>query len=1176
MDKQKPPYKLTYLQALRQRALLFDGAMGTSLQSYKIPDADFGSPKQLSCNDVLCLTAPHHVERVHRAFLEAGADVIESNTFRSNRLTLADYQLSERAFEMNLAAASLARRCADRFSSPEQPRFVAGSIGPSGKLISSSEPELNDISFTELAQVFEKQARGLIQGGVDLLLIETSNDILEVKATVAGIRRAFAIEGHQLPIQAQVSLDRNGRMLMGTDISAVLAILEGLGVDVLGLNCSTGPAEMLPAVQYLAEHSATPISILPNAGLPVNRDGQAYYPMQAEDFARQLLRFVEDYGVAVVGGCCGTRPEHIRALADALRQSPRARSPRPTARQRKANLASPIQSVSIEQEPAPFIIGERLNAQGSRAFKRLLLADDREGILAIAREQMLNGAHGLDLSVALTEQGDEAGRMARMVKLLSAEAPAALIIDCTDATVAEAALQNAPGRCLINSTNLEAGEDKARSFFALAQAYSAAVLCLTIDESGMATTVQRKLAIAERILKLAQDEFHLHPQNLVFDPLTFSLATGDPALRNSAVETLESLRLIKESFPGTHTSLGVSNISYGLSPASRQVLNSVFLYHAVQAGLDMAIVNPAQIKPYPEIRAEERKLAEDLIFNRHPAALEAFIEYFQSVTETNSTSSKSDEDPLQALSLTERLYRRILLRRKDGLEADIDALLAETLPAERSEKALDLLNNTLLPAMKEVGDRFGSGELILPFVLQSAETMKKAVSHLEQYLHKDQTSAKGKIVLATVYGDVHDIGKSLVASILANNGYKVIDMGKQVPAESIIQRAIDEEADAIGLSALLVATSQQMRLVVQKLSERKLEIPVLIGGAAIQEDFAAQISFPEEQAYPVIYCKDAFAGLACMEALSRPESRRNFISQAIASSAELRRQNEVPAVSCDCGAHHHEAHPVIRSVNIPRAPFWGARVLKDLPFDEVAARLQRKSLYRISWGAGRLLGEEWHAMQKTYDARLERMLKEAQDQDWLHPMACYGYWPCLAEGEELILFDPQGIQQGERKELCRLSFPKLYTKTGPWCLADYFLPLNSPDPDLVALQLVSVGPQATKLFAELQSKQAYSEGYFVHGLAVQMAEASAQWTFDHICAELQLPPKQGRRYSWGYAALPEFNEHFKVFKLLPAEEALGISLSEAGQIIPEQSTAALFVHHPNASYPGAQARANRP
>ncbi|MEN6409519.1 MAG: homocysteine S-methyltransferase family protein, partial [Anaerolineaceae bacterium] len=721
-----------YLDALKERVLIFDGAMGTSLQKQKLTAEHFGGEKQMGCNDYLVISYPQAVEKVHRSFLEVGVDVIETCTFRSNRLTLSEYGLGDRTHEINLAAARLARRAADAYSTPEQPRFVAGSMGPSGKLPSMDDPELSNISFEELETLFAEQATGLIEGGVDLLLVETSQDILEVKAVILGIQKAFAQTGQWLPIQAQVTLDTNGRMLLGTDISAVSAILDGMAIDVIGLNCSTGPDYMREPISYLGEHTTLPVSCIPNAGLPLNVDGEAVYPLKPEPFAEALAEYVEKYHISVVGGCCGTTPDHLAKVVERLHGV--SAPVRPEAGE--PMLASAVQASSMIQEPKPFLIGERLNSQGSRNFKALLLEEDFGSMVSLARKQVNEGAHGLDLCTALTERPDEGALMRTLVKKLGiVRAP--LVIDSTEPEVIEIALQTNPGRALINSTNLEGGRAKAERIFALARKYNAAVIALTIDEQGMAKTAERKLDVARRIYAMAVDEYGLKPSDLVFDALTFTLATGEAEYANSALETMDGIRRIKADLPGVLTSLGVSNVSFGLSPAARMVLNSVMLYHCVQAGLDMAIVNAAQITPYAEIPAEERDLAEDLIFNRRADALQRLVEYFHHVGD-QTTKVAAKQSPIEGMEAEERLAWRIVHRYKEGVEADIDEILAKSAPEERGDAAVTILNTVLLPAMKEVGDKFGTGELILPFVLQSAEVMKKAVSHLEKFLERKE------------------------------------------------------------------------------------------------------------------------------------------------------------------------------------------------------------------------------------------------------------------------------------------------------------------------------------------------------------------------------------------------------------------------------------------------------
>lgn len=1153
------PFHSAYLDAIRQKIIVFDGAMGTSLQKMNLTAEQYGGERTSGCNDFLVISYPAAVEAVHRSYLEVGVDVIETCTFRANRLTLAEYGLQDRTREINLAAARLARKVADEFTQTTgQKRFVAGSIGPSGKLPSMNDPELSNITFNELAEIFQQQAEALIEGGVDLLLIETSQDILEVKAVVAGLNSAFEVLGRRLPIQAQVTLDTTGRMLLGTDISAVHAILEGLRIDAIGLNCSTGPEHMRQAVQYLGQHSSLPISCIPNAGLPLNIDGQAVYPMQPEPFANDLAEFVQHDHVAIVGGCCGTTPAHMARLVEAVKFL----KPSRVEVQRGAFLSSSVQAVAMHQEPRPFLIGERLNTQGSAKFKKIVLAEDFESALGIAQQQVDSGAHALDLCVALTERGDEPVLLRRLIKTLAPTVYAPFVIDSTEPDVIETGLQNTPGRCLINSINLEAGPAKARKVLALARKYNAAVIALTIDEQGMARTAERKLEIARRIYDLVVNEFGMQPGDIVFDALTFTLATGEPEYAASALETFEGIRRIKAVLPGVLTSLGVSNVSFGLSPASRSVLNSVMLYHAVQAGLDMAIVNPAQITPYADIPAVERELAEDLIFNRSTEALPRLIKYFQHA-KTSETQVDQHTAELAALQPKERIHWRIVHREKDGIAADLDEYLTQSDPTPRSQSAIEALNNVLLPAMKEVGDRFGAGELILPFVLQSAEVMKKAVAHLEQYLDRAEGVHKGRMVLATVYGDVHDIGKNLVKTILSNNGFEVIDLGKQVPAETIIEKAVEYKADAIGLSALLVSTSRQMPLIVNELQRRGLQIPVLIGGAAINRRFGRRIAHTENGQYfepGVVYCKDAFEGLSAMEAIMDANQRPVFLERLRAES-----EFEVNKPSGSVPEKNHKVSSIPVATIIPRPPTWGPRVVHSMPLEEVFTCLSKNELFRLSWGAKNTHGADWEKLQQDYELRLEQMQRAALKENWLQPKGVYGYWPAQSEGDELIIYEPASVESGAPEELTRMNFPR-QNGLENLCLADYFASRASGIMDTVAFQVVTVGSTASKRVEELQQSGDYTESYFTHGLAVQTAEAAAEFLHRHIRRELGLPAEQGKRYSWGYPAIPDLADHQTVFQLLPAESELGMKLSAAFQLIPEQSTAAIVIHHPAAKY----------
>ena len=1150
-----------YLQALQRRVLIYDGAMGTNIQRYNLSPEDFGGKALEGCNDNLALTRPDVIQAIHESFLAVGCDVVETCTFQSTPRRLKEWGLGDKVREINVAAAQLARAAADKYSTPDQPRFVAASMGPTGMLPSSSDPVLSQITYTELADNFYEQAKYLVEGGVDLLLIETSQDILEVKAAVAGIERLFNEIGRRLPLQAQVTLDVSGRMLLGTDIASAMTTLEALKVDVIGLNCSTGPEHMREPVRYLSEHATLPLSVIPNAGLPLNTGiGEAVYPLEPQPMATALSEFVKDFGVRIVGGCCGTTPEHLSAIVGAVRDAERA-SKHVNHAQHVPRVSSAMRAITLHQDPPPLLVGERVNAQGSRKVKRLLLADDYEGILEVAREQVDSGAHVLDVCVALTERGDEAEQMSKVVKLLSMSVETPLVIDSTEANVIEAALEHIPGRGIVNSINMENGRKRIDSVVPLVKKHGAAVIALTIDEIGMAKTRERKLEVAKKIYDIVVGEYGLAPEDLIYDALTFTLATGDAEWIDSGKETVEGIRLIKRELPGVSTILGVSNVSFGLTPEARGVLNSVFLHHCVQAGLDAAIVNPAHIRPYAEISAGERELADDLVFNKRPDALQRFIEYFSSVGGGGAAAQVEKEDPTAGMTEEQKIHWMILHRKKEGIEEQLDEAGVRANPVR-------VLNEVLLPAMKEVGDKFGAGELILPFVLQSAEVMKKAVKHLEQFLEKAEGYTKGKVVLATVYGDVHDIGKSLVNTILSNNGYTVFDLGKQVPVNTILDKAVEVGADAIGLSALLVSTSKQMPLCVQELDKRGMQIPVLIGGAAINRRFGRRALFVEgERAYDsgVFYCKDAFEGLETMDVLQDPKKRKLFVVKNLDDA-----RNDVflrTAVGKDIAVGDAGGDRSDVAANNPLAspPFWGTRVIRDVPIDEIFELLDLDELFRLQWGA-RGSGDQYKSTVKNeFEPALERLKKDAKQNGWIKPQVVYGYFPAQSQGNDVIIYDPAAYSSdgGSLREIARFHFPRMVGRER-LCLADYIRSVDSGDVDVVPLQIVTVGKEATLRFEELQAKNEYTEAFYSHGLSVEAAEAVAEWAHRRIKKELGVP--SGKRYSWGYGACPDLDDHATVFKLLPAKEALGMDLTEAFQLLPEQSTAAVIIHHPEAKY----------
>ncbi|HEX8065267.1 MAG TPA: homocysteine S-methyltransferase family protein [Thermoleophilaceae bacterium] len=1134
-----------YLEAVNSGIVVFDGGMGATLEMFDLTPEDYGGLPG-KCHEALVLHRPDVIQGVHESMLDAGAQVVETDTFQASRLKLEEWGLGEHTLEINVKAAQIARKAAG------EDRFVAGSIGPTGYLPASDDPSLGQIRFRELVEVFAEQARGLVEGGADLIIVETAQDILEVKASIFGAREAFEATGRALPIQASVSLlPQGGKMLLGTDIQAVLTTLLALDVQVIGLNCSTGPEDMRDAIRFLGESSPLPVHCIPNAGIPIQGpQGETIFPEEPGPLAATLHEYVERYGVGIVGGCCGTTPEHIRAIAEPL--AGRSVPARPQGAWPQ-HLSSMMTATALEQEPRPAMVGERVNSQGSRAAKELLLADDYDGIVRVAEDQVEGGAHVLDVCVALTERQDEDEQMRQVVKRISLTQPAPIQVDSTEPEVIETALEQIPGRAIVNSINLEAGRDKADRVIPIARAHGAALIALTIDEEGMAKTADRKVEIARRIRDIACDEHGLDPEVLIFDVLTFTLTTGDEEWRPSAVETIEGIRRVKAELPGVKTSLGVSNVSFGVSPGARAVLNSVFLHHAVEAGLDLAMVNPNHIRPYAEIPDDERELADDLVFDRREDALERFIGHFE---EKGEEADEEAADPTAEMEPEEALHFRILKRKKDGVEGDIDRSVEKI-------GAVPTLNDVLLPAMKEVGDKFGAGELILPFVLQSAEVMKRAVAQLERYLDKIEGYTKGTVVLATVFGDVHDIGKSLVNTILTNNGYTVVDLGKQVPIGTIVDAAKEHDASAIGLSALLVSTSKQMPACVAELHEQGLEYPVLVGGAAINRNFGRRILYPRgpesDEVYEpgVFYCKDAFEGLSVMDQLVDGDAHEALVRKVRAEAQKLRdagpEPEELPTDDSSVRSAARTDTPV------PEPPFWGVREI-DVDLDEVFPHLDLHVLFKLHWGGRGVKGEAWdELLRDDFQPRLARMWRE---QDYFEPHALLGYFPAASDGNELVVFDPADRE----REVDRLVFPR-QPGHDRICLADFYRPLGSGERDVVAIQAVTAGPRVTELMARLEADGEFSEQLFVHGLGVQVAEGMAEWLHSRVRRDLGIGPAQGRRYSWGYPACPDQSEHEKVFRLLDAP-SIGLSLSGGYAVEPEQSTLAIVAHHPQAVYFG--------
>jgi 5-methyltetrahydrofolate--homocysteine methyltransferase len=1142
----------TLLELITSRPVFYDGSMGATILNLGLTPDDYGGQDKEGYNDYLSVVKPDVIETIHASFFDAGADVIETNTFGSSVIKAEEYGLGEQTYDINMASAALARRVADAYSTPSRQRFVAGSIGPSGLLPASEDPMLGNHRFREVVDLFVPQIRGLMDGGVDALIIETVQDMLELKATIFAARQVFAETGKKVPIQASITLMPSERMLLGTDIGAALSILEHLKVDIIGLNCSTGPDYMREPARYLGEHSTVPVSIIPNAGLPINVDGKAVFPMEPEPFARDLRNMVETFGVGIVGGCCGTTPDHIGQIVREVEGLPvTARPLKP-----RGQVASMIRGVDLAQEPAPTIIGERVNTLGSRKVKRLVLNDDLDSVVNVAVGQMEEGAHLLDVSVATTErEADEADLMRRLVKKLALSVEGPLVIDTTEANVVQEALEQYPGRAIINSINMENGRTRIESVMPLVMAHGAAVVALTIDEDGMAKTREKKLEVAQKIHKIVTEEYGLASSDLIFDALTFPLTTGDEEFRPSAVETIEGIRLIHEALPEVNFTLGISNVSFGINPAARKVVNAVFLDECIKAGLTMAIIHPSHVLPLSEIPEEEVTLARDLVLNRREDALGRIIQFYEGRTDDDSNAGP---DPMLEMSVRDRLHYRIVHRKKEGVEADIDQAVAE------SGDAVDVLNNVLLPAMKEVGDKFGAGELILPFVLQSAETMKKAVSQLENYLEKKAGSTKGTVVLATVYGDVHDIGKNLVNTILTNNGYTVHDLGKQVPISRIIDAAIEHDATAIGLSALLVSTSKQMPLCVKELHHGGHSFPVMIGGAAINPAYAHRSLFVEEDTPygpGVFYAKDAFEGLSLMDKIVVPEKRGELIDETLQRA--LKTLNKPTRESFLNAADPNDTRRSETRIldEVPTPPFWGVREMTDFTLDDIWPHMDMKTLFRLHWGGKGVKGEEWDALlENEFNPRLERMEESAKENGWLQPRVRYGFFPCNSENNDLVIYDPED----QDREIERFTFPRQPARER-LCLADYFLPVGSGRKDVVEFQIVTMGKVATEETDRLQAAGDYSESYFTHGLSVSAAEGLAELVHQRAREMLDIGEEGGKRYSWGYPSCPDLEHHAIVNRLLDMA-SIGVEVTEGYQFNPEQTTAAIVIHHPDAKY----------
>ena len=1134
-----------FRELVHERIVLFDGAMGTTIQSLGLTAEDFGGARYEGCNEHLNLTNPGVIESIHAGYFDAGADVVETNTFGATALVLGEYGLAEQAYEINREGARIARRVADVFSSRSWPRFVAGSMGPGTKL-----PSLGQISFDELFQMYTVQARGLLDGGVDLFLIETCQDPLQAKAAVAAVVEVLRNAGRDLPILVQVTIEKDlNTMLVGTDIAAALAIFEPYPIDGLGMNCATGPEDMREHVHYLSQNSPKWISVQPNAGMPENVGGRAVYKLQPEELARAHVEFIERDGVNIVGGCCGTNAEHIRAVAEAIRgKTAKTRSPA-----YQPSIASLYQAMTLHQDPAPLIIGERTNANGSKKFRELLLQNEYDKLVQIGKGQEKDGAHALDVCTAYVGR-DEVKDMVEVVTRFNQQISIPLVIDSTEAPVIEEALKRISGRAVVNSINLEDGESRLASVLPLCQKYGAAVIALTIDEEGMALTAEKKLAIARRIFELATGKYRMRPQDLIFDPLTFTLA--NPEYADAGAETLKAISLIKREFPESFTLLGVSNISFGMNAYARKILNSVFLYEAIAAGLDAAIVNYAHILPLNQIPEKERKLARKVVYNEPVDGGPALNRF---VTEVGSKKVQKRRTVDENLPVGEILKQKIIEGDDDRLEYFLDRALKEHSP-------LEIINSFLLEGMKVVGDLFGSGQMQLPFVLKSAEVMKAAVKYLEPHMDRLEGIEKGRVVLATVKGDVHDIGKNLVDIILTNNGYKVINLGIKVPIHDILKAADEHRVHAIGMSGLLVKSTSIMKENLEEMNRSgHSHIPVMVGGAALTRKFVQETLVPTYQGR-VYYGADAFDGLRIMEELTNPDAEKKLTLPPKGSAGTGRRPSKgsVPRRSA-----------VSTDVDIPRIPFYGTRVVEDIPLDEIYPYINTTALFRGQWQYKKknLSDEAYERLQREkIEPVFERLKKECKEKGWLEPKVVYGYFYCQSEGDDLIIYG-----EDQKTERLRFTFPR--QQRPPYlCISDFFASTDSGRMDVVAFQLVTVGSKVSEITRHLYETDQYAEYLYLHGLSVETAEALAEYWHKQIRKELGIDYAdaenvrdlfhqgyRGSRYSFGYPACPNLEDQVKLFELLHPER-IGVRLTEEFMLEPEQSTSAIIVHHPEAKY----------
>jgi 5-methyltetrahydrofolate--homocysteine methyltransferase len=1155
--------------ALAERVVIADGAMGSMLQGSPATLDDFAGHE--GCNEILNVTRPDIVRSVHEGYLDAGVDAISTNTFGANLGNLGEYGISERIYELSMAGATLARQAADNAAADGRPRWVLGSIGPGTKL-----PTLGHVAFEELRDAYQLNAAGLLDGGVDGLIIETCQDLLQAKAAIIGAKRAIA-ESQDLGtgdviLIAQVTIETTGAMLLGSEIGAALTALEPLGIDLIGLNCATGPAEMSEHLRYLAAHSRVPISCMPNAGLPELTSNGAYYPVTPDELAAAHATFVREFGLSLVGGCCGTTPAHMAAVRDNLAGKPRAkRRPRP-----EPGVSSLYQHVPFQQDTAFLAIGERTNANGSKAFREAMINGRLDDCVEIARAQTRDGAHLLDLCVDYVGR-DGVADMAEIASRLATAATLPLVLDSTEADVIRAGLERLGGRAVVNSVNYEDGDgpdSRIAKVMPIIREHGAAVVALTIDEQGQARTAEWKVAVGSRLIEDLTGNWGMRQCDIILDCLTFPIATGQEETRRDAIETIEAIREVKRRYPEVQTTLGVSNVSFGLNPAARAVLNSVFLNECVKAGLDSAIVHAARITPIARIPADQLQVALDLVYDRRKDGYDPLVkllELFEGVDMASLKASRAAE--LHGLPLWERLKRRIIDGERAGLEADLDEALQQ-------RSALDIVNDVLLDGMKTVGDLFGSGQMQLPFVLTSAEVMKAAVGYLEPHMERSGEAGKGRIVLATVRGDVHDIGKNLVDIIVSNNGYDVVNLGIKQPISAIVQAATDHGADVIGMSGLLVKSTVVMRDNLAELNSRGLaeRWPVLLGGAALTRAYVEQdlaSLFDGE----VRYARDAFEGLRLIEALMAVKRGEPGAALPALRQRRVRLAAISPDAAPDAATSGDAAAPVRSDVSVsepvPSPPFYGTQVVKGIPLADYASYLDERALFLGQWGLKPTKGGTGPSHAELAETegwpRLRMWLERAQTEGLLQAAVVHGYFPCVSEGDDLVVLGEDGAERE------RFSFPR-QRRDRRLCLADFFRPRSSGETDVVAFQLVTIGPRISEATGELFAKHAYRDYLELHGLSVQLAEALAEYWHTRTRAALGIAGSdpddidgilrvgyQGCRYSFGYPACPDLEDRAKVMRLLEPER-IGVILSEEFQLAPEQSTDALVVHHREAKY----------